>query len=37
MVGRYVRFTAAPGEGDEIAALLLDVTRSLRDTGPGLD
>jgi quinol monooxygenase YgiN len=34
MVGRYVRFTAASGAGDEVAALLLDVARSLRDA-PG--
>jgi quinol monooxygenase YgiN len=34
MVGRYVRFIAAPGAGDEIAARLLDVARSLHDA-PG--
>jgi hypothetical protein len=37
MVRRYARFTAVPGAGDEIPALLLDVARSLRGAGPGLD
>jgi mannose-6-phosphate isomerase-like protein (cupin superfamily)/quinol monooxygenase YgiN len=31
-VGRYVKFTAQPGRGDEIAQLLLNVADSLRDT-----
>ena len=29
MVGRYVRFTARPGHGDELAALMTDVACSL--------
>jgi quinol monooxygenase YgiN len=28
MVGRYVRFTAQPGRGDELAALMTEVARS---------
>ena len=31
-VGRYVKFTAQPGRGDELAALLLAAAESLRDT-----
>ncbi len=31
-VGRYVKFTAQPGRGDELAALLLAAAASLRDT-----
>ena len=31
-VGRYVKFTAQPGRGDEVAQLLLRVGDSLRDT-----
>jgi quinol monooxygenase YgiN len=33
MVGRYVRFTAQPGHGDELAALMTEVARS--QTGAG--
>ncbi len=29
MVGRYVKMTARPGEGDALAALMLDVANSL--------
>jgi quinol monooxygenase YgiN/quercetin dioxygenase-like cupin family protein len=31
-VGRYVKFTAQPGRGDEVAQLLLAAAESLRDT-----
>ncbi len=31
-VGRYVKFTALPGRGDELAQLLLQAADSLRDT-----
>ena len=31
-VGRYVKFTAQPGRGDELAELLLGAADSLRDT-----
>jgi mannose-6-phosphate isomerase-like protein (cupin superfamily) len=31
-VGRYVKFTAQPGRGDELAELLLDAAESLRET-----
>ena len=31
MVGRYVRFTAATGAGEEIASPRLEIARSLRD------
>jgi quinol monooxygenase YgiN/mannose-6-phosphate isomerase-like protein (cupin superfamily) len=31
-VGRYVKFTAQPGRGDEVAELLLAAAESLRDT-----
>jgi quinol monooxygenase YgiN len=34
MVGRHVRFTAQPGRGDELAALMTQVARSLAGT-PG--
>ncbi len=34
MVGRYVRFTAQPGRGETLEALLLEVARSLNGT-PG--
>ena len=34
MVGRHVRFTARPGQGEALEALLLEVSRSLHDT-PG--
>jgi len=30
-VGRYVKFTAQPGSGEEVAELLLDAAESLRD------
>ena len=32
MVGRNVHFTAAPGRGEELARLLLDVAHSLEGT-----
>jgi quinol monooxygenase YgiN len=32
MVGRYVRFPPQPGRGDELAALMTDVARSLTGT-----
>ena len=35
-VGRYVRFTAQPGQGEELARLLLRAADSLRDT-PGCE
>ena len=35
-VGRYVKFTAQPGRGDEVAQLLLRATDSLRDV-PGCE
>jgi quinol monooxygenase YgiN/mannose-6-phosphate isomerase-like protein (cupin superfamily) len=35
-VGRYVKFTAQPGRGDELAELLLRAADSLRDT-PGCE
>ena len=35
-VGRYVKFTAQPGRGDELARLLLQVVDALRDT-PGCE
>jgi quinol monooxygenase YgiN/mannose-6-phosphate isomerase-like protein (cupin superfamily) len=35
-VGRYVKFTAQPGRGDELAKLLLGAADSLRDT-PGCE
>jgi mannose-6-phosphate isomerase-like protein (cupin superfamily) len=31
-VGRYVKFTAQPGRGDELAELLLEAAESLRET-----
>ena len=34
MVGRYVRFTSAEGQGDQLARLLLDVAGAVRDV-PG--
>jgi quinol monooxygenase YgiN/quercetin dioxygenase-like cupin family protein len=35
-VGRYMKFTAQPGRGDELAQLLLRAARSLQDT-PGCE
>jgi quinol monooxygenase YgiN/mannose-6-phosphate isomerase-like protein (cupin superfamily) len=35
-IGRYVKFTAQPNRGDELAALLLSATDSLRDA-PGCE
>jgi quinol monooxygenase YgiN len=32
MVGRYVKFTAQPGQGTALAEMMLDVARSLRGT-----
>lgn len=32
MVGRYVKMTARPGEGDALTALMLDVAGSLQGT-----
>ena len=37
MVGRYVHFIAQPGRGDELAALMLDVARSLDGADGRLD
>lgn len=31
MVGRYVKMTARPGEGEALSALMLEVARSLHD------